>query len=157
MNTEQIHLVLKYLLRNSKVTFLGVFASDRIPLLSAISAFTPCCYVANTEQTGWGGAHWVGFYYPTPDKLEFFDSFAKLPKEYGYDFPKTIQIQHNKIQVQGRRSTVCGQLSIYFLYHRAQGFPMNDIIRNLRAVSFADSEKHVYSFVQRVMQRIKIN
>ncbi|KAF0151795.1 MAG: hypothetical protein FD188_3431, partial [Ignavibacteria bacterium] len=83
MNTTQIHRVLNHLLENSRVHFLGVFASDKIPSLTAIKAYSPCCYVANTDETGQGGSHWVAFFHPNPRKLEFFDSFAKLPKELG--------------------------------------------------------------------------
>ena len=155
MNTDQIQLVLKHLFKNSRVQFLGVFASDRLPSLPAIRAFSPCCYVANTEQTGWGGAHWVAFFHPTAGKLEFFDSFGKLPKEFGYDIPRSIQIQQNKIQVQGRRSEVCGQLCVYFLYHRSHGTPTQSIIRRLRSLSFSASESLVYSFVQNVLNRIE--
>ena len=157
MNTEHILLVLKHLLANSRIHFLGVFASDRLPSLTAIRAYSPCCYVANTDQTGLGGSHWVAFFHPTPMKLEFFDSFAKLPKELGYDIPKSIEIQQNKIQVQGRESQVCGQLCVYFLYHRAHGISMQSITRKLHSLSFSASEALVYSFVQHVLQRIKKN
>ena len=156
MNTEQIQLVLSHLLSKSRIHFLGVFASDKLPSISTIRAYSPCCYVANTDQTGQGGSHWVAFFHPTPNKLEFFDSFAKLPKELGYDIPQTIQIQNNKIQVQGADSQVCGQLCIYFLYHRAHGISFNNIIQKFRSVSFSVSDARVYSFIQRVMKRIKI-
>ena len=157
MNTTQIHRVLNHLLENSRVHFLGVFASDKLPSLTAIKAYSPCCYVANTDETGQGGSHWVAFFHPNPRKLEFFDSFAKLPKELGYDIHKAIQIQHNKYQVQGIGSEVCGQLCIYFLYNRAQGIPFTHIISKLQSLSLSASDAHVYSFVHRIMKRLKIN
>ena len=157
MNSDQIHIALNHLLSNSRIHFLGVFASDRLPSLTTIKAYSPCCYVANTDQTGWRGSHWVAFFHPTPSRLEFFDSFAKLPQELGYDISRSIQIVQNKVQVQGRESQVCGQLCIFFLYHRAHGISMQSITRKLRSLSFFDSDALVYSFVHRVMQRIKRN
>ncbi|KAF0140314.1 MAG: hypothetical protein FD143_3528 [Ignavibacteria bacterium] len=157
MNTDQILRALRHLLANSRVHFLGVFAADQLPSFTTIRAYSPCCYVANTDETGQGGSHWVAFFHPSPNKLEFFDSFCKLPKEYGYDIHKAIQIQHNKIQVQGRRSNVCGQLCIYFLYNRAHGIPFTHIISKLQSVSLSASDAHVYSFVHRIMKRLKIN
>jgi hypothetical protein len=154
MNSEQILLIMNKLLSHSWVHFLGVFASDRLPSQTAIIAYSPCCYIVNTDRTGWNGSHWVAFFHPTPFKLEFFDSFAKMPKERGMEMHKSFQIQHNSFQVQGDGSAVCGHLCVYFLYHRARGLTMHKIIHNLNSLSFSASEALVYSFVQRVMQRI---
>ena len=154
MNTEEISFILKHLLSNSRTHFLGVFASDKLPPINTIAAYTPCCYVANTDPTGWGGSHWVAFFHPLPNKLEFFDSYGRPPQEFGYTFPKSIQISHNKFQIQGLGSQVCGHFSIFFLYHRSQNYTMYSIIKKFQSLPFSRSASLVYSFVQKVNTRL---
>ncbi|KAF0143335.1 MAG: hypothetical protein FD143_3437 [Ignavibacteria bacterium] len=153
MRTDDIRQLLQTLLAHSNVKFLGVFPADRLPSLSAIRAFSPCCYVANTDKTGLAGSHWVAFYHPSPSRLEFFDSFGREAKNFGYDFDKSIQITHNSTEVQGRGSKLCGQYCIFFLCHRAKGRSMRSIIRKFSQLPNSDSL--VYSCIQTLMQRIK--
>jgi hypothetical protein len=39
---------------------LGVFAADNLPRME----ITPCCFIANTDDSKNPGRHWVAFYSP---------------------------------------------------------------------------------------------
>ena len=75
MNTFQIKRVLE---RNpsTKKIFCGVFAADQLP--KTFDTF-PCGFVANTDPITEPGTHWVSFYFPSPGKGEFFDSYGHPP------------------------------------------------------------------------------
>ena len=74
MNTDEITHILKHLLANSRVRFLGVFASDKLRPLNTIQSLIPCCYASNIDPTGKGRSHWVAFFSLKTKSLELFDS-----------------------------------------------------------------------------------
>lgn len=155
MNTEEITFLLSRLLAKTKVNFLGVFPSDKLPTYSITLAFVPCCYVANVDPTGQQGSHWVAFYHSCPNKLDFFDSFGRDPKEFGFSFHKLIQIQSNKTEVQSLFSSQCGQFCIYFLFHRALGFSLQNIISRFNHLSKSSSELKLNSFISHSLHKFK--
>ena len=126
MNTEQVDYILRRCLRGLKVDFLGVFASDRIPMHPTSY---PCCFVANTDPAALGGSHWVAFYYTSSDTLDFFDSLGQDPNTYG--FPTSHTLNYNSYQFQSFTSNVCGHYCIYFLYHRSRSKSLAFIINQL--------------------------
>ena len=148
MNTLEIARLMNYLFRpKSRVRFLGVFASDKIPTLSTIQKFSPCCYIANTDPTGRSGTHWVAVYYPSPRTLEFFDSYGSHPSDLGFHFDKSTHIDFNSDQIQPVFSEVCGHHCIFFLYQRAHGMPMTRIINKFKPMALPLRDRYVQKFI----------
>ena len=150
MNSSEIDRILSNLFLNSKTHYLGVFPSDKTPSPAFISAHCPACYVANTDQLGSPGTHWVAFYHKNDNTLEFFDSFGHTPSTLGFLLPITTRISHNPRQIQSGTSKVCGCYSIYFLYYRSKGTSMECISQHLSKLSHKESDSLVYRFVQRL-------
>ena len=98
MDTIDLTLILARLFSNSQTNFLGVVASDSKPSLTSVAAFAPCCYVLNIDPKSEPGTHWVAIYHPTPEHLEFFDSYGSHPSDYGIYFDSSLQLHFNNIK-----------------------------------------------------------
>ena len=100
----------------SKDKFLGVFASNNIPVPKKIKKF-PCCFVANTGRVGTLGEHWVACFVNSPKHIEYFDSLAELPN---YDISVYLnlfdKVLINRRIVQYPFSDTCGHFCICLLY-----------------------------------------
>jgi hypothetical protein len=119
MDTAQIDCLLKCALRDSDATFLGVFAADHLP--KRIRTY-PSCYVANIDPHDRAGQHWVACFLPSPNKLEFFDSYGLPPESYAeLQLARLPQTDVNPECLQSLYSTACGHYCIYFLCARAYG------------------------------------
>jgi hypothetical protein len=120
MNTSELECILSRAIRRCQ--FLGVHAADRAPLHLPVAASEyPCAYVVNTDPEHAPGKHWVAFYATSPGQLEFFDSYGRPPLAYPHiRLPaNVVQINYNGIELQSRRSTVCGHYCIFYLLKRA--------------------------------------
>ena len=139
MNTQQIEHVLK---RDPivGVDFRGVFARDQIPYFESGTC------VVNTAPSTQSCGHWIALYL-THDKAEYFDSYGKeTPRFLTKIWNKKSWIS-NPVALQSPLSAVCGQYCIYYLLHRARGFPMSLIFLDFGAdVDYND--RAVYEFVQ---------
>ena len=112
MNTFALHCILSKVLKN--VHFLGVYAHDKIP--KSIPKY-PACFVANTDNTGKPGQHWIAVYLANSSSCEFFDSYGMPPSTYHFSFPnRSVVSSSNKLQ--RFNTSVCGHYCIYFLMHR---------------------------------------
>ena len=151
MDGREIATIMTRLFRNSRVNFLGVFASDQIPSLPAIHSLSPCCYIVNTDPTGKLGTHWLAFFHPCAKNLEFFDSFGFSPSEFGFHFPTSIHVYSNSIQVQSKYSSTCGYHCIYFLFSRTHGIPLSKIISKLKSFTLVDSDRFGLSFIRKII------
>ena len=152
MDTTQLNDLLRSILPKSKsrVNFLGVFPSDKIPSPSYLISHTPCCYVANVDPAGAPGSHWIAVYSSSPRNLEFFDSYASHPHDLGFHFPLNVQVVHNTKPIQSFTSSVCGQYCAYFLIHRSNGLPMHTIVRTLSKMSPSLSDSFVSKFIHKL-------
>ena len=150
MDTQQIDKLLSHALLKSPVSFLGVFASDQLPLPTAIETFSPCCYVANTDPTGQEGSHWVAFFHSDPNSLDFFDSFGENPFDLGFHVEKITKTRYNQVQVQSALSDVCAHYCIFFLIHRAHRVPMRNIIAKFKSFKYSDSDSYVDNFIHKL-------
>ena len=139
MNTQQIESILKHDLYVSP-SFHGVFARDQIPYFASGSC------IINTAPSTQDSGHWIALYV-LEGEAEHFDS-------YGGDVLKVLKKKWkgkswmcNPIPLQSPLSAVCGQYCIYYLLHRARGFPMSTIVMDFgNDVDYND--QIVYQFVQ---------
>lgn len=153
MDANEISQLMFRLFAKSLTHFLGVFPSDQIPSPDYIHAHTPCAFIANVDQYGSPGSHWVAIYIPLPHRIEFFDSYARHPADFGFQFPKDCQITHNLRQVQSFNSTVCGEYCIYFLYFRSRGNSMTQLVSRLASMSHLQSDKFVANFTRNLIHK----
>ena len=89
----------------------------------------------------------------SPTSIEFFDSFGRTQELFGLHLSHIQRIVHNSTQVPGDYSRVCGNYCVYFLYFRAQGHTLKDIIQHLKSFTFAESDSRVASFIQRIHEK----
>ena len=113
MNCDEITHILKLLLAHSRARFLCVFASHKLPPLNTIQSIIPCGDVSNIDPTGKCGSHWVAFFTQDQIVLNFFDIYGRQPCEFGFSFPKSLQIFHNPYQIQALGTWVCGHFCVY--------------------------------------------
>ena len=154
MDELTLRRVLSKLLRNSQVTFLGVFPSDHLPCTSLLAARAPCCYIANSDPCTELGSHWLAFFHPTSKSLEFFDSYGKTPAYYGLSIPSSMSVRHNSLQIQSNRSLLCGQWCVLFLFRRAQGTSFSTLIRRLSSLTPSKADALVQTFYSQLIYHL---
>lgn len=126
MNNHQIDQVLSTHPDTSD-SFLGVFPRDRIPMQDLCY---PCSIVLNTDKSNDPGTHWVCVYFNYNDGAEWFDSYGLSPqyKEFRNVVNTANYWSYNSIQLQSFFTTTCGLWCIYYIIHRANDIPANDIV-----------------------------
>ncbi len=104
--------------------FLGVFSADRLPVRmpSRSMLIVNCC---NHNRPG---GHWIAMYRGDGDTLEMFDSFGLPPQLYNLHLPRADVLVYNTKQLQSQDSVVCGQYCLYYVYFKARGYAMSDIV-----------------------------
>ena len=151
MSSIEIERVLTRLFSKSRTSFLGVFSRDRIPSPAYIKAHTPCCYVANSDQVGSPGKHWIAFYHSDPNSLDFFDSYGNDPKYFGFLLTDSFRIHHNTRKIQSDLSIICGAYCIFFLLHRNRGQSLETICRNLFYMNRNQVDSYVLTSVRKLV------
>lgn len=127
--------------------FLGVFASDMIPL-SALSF--PCCFVANTKPSSHSGEHWIAVIKSSKNEGYYFDSYGMPPTnfpEIAMVLEPCVEWNYNSKQLQSLLTTVCGQYCVFFILHIARGLTPNQIVSFLDdSGDTAANDAFIYAF-----------
>ena len=123
----------------SSIRWLGVFARDELPDLTQMQR--PFAFGFNTDPHDKPGKHWIAIYGPSDGPLKFFDSFGMPPSYYGL----STSLVNSCISLQSMLFALCGNYTIYFIYHRSRNVSFNKIISFLNYLSNSDS--HVKTFV----------
>ena len=130
--------------------FQGVFPSDVIPKIEQYHAG----FIFNNEPSTEAGMHWLAFYFPEKGQSEFFDSYGFPPEFYTPNFTKCIKNSKRHINtklLQSMDTAVCGDYSLFYLWHRVRGksiekidniFTENTRLNDRMTVSFV--RKHMY-------------
>ena len=78
------------------------------------------------------GMHWLAMYNDENSycRLEVFDSFGQSPYLYNLQekLPRANVLTYNTKQIQSLHSDLCGQYCLYYIYFKARGFAISDII-----------------------------
>ena len=139
MNSDDITHILMHILSNYRARFLVVFDSDNLSPLISIQSLVSCCYVSNIEPTGKGGSHWVAFFHSRPNRLEFLDSDGRKPCEFGFSFPKSLQIFHNPYQIQAFGPMSVGiYVSSFFMIG----------LTTIHCIQYVKNSQHFHTFIQ---------
>ena len=150
MNTSQLRNFLSRRINPTKCLFLGVFSRDTIPSSSDITHY-PCCFISNNELSTSKGRHWVVFYLPSPTHIDFFDSFGRHYRYYGFDklfqlYPLLISVSSSSIRLQSSHSTVCGCYCLYFILQRSFGLAFDQIIISFSPHNYEWNDSQVSKF-----------
>ena len=115
--------------------FFGVFPADKLPPAGSgteQSSGKPrrMLIITNSQKSGLPGAHWCAW--DIDGRVaEFFDSYGQRPnavpafKRYATQF-RTVT--YNKKRIQSSLSTICGQLCVAYLQHKARGVGMEAFV-----------------------------
>lgn len=148
MNSTQLHRILSTNVHTQK-NFLGVFASDQLPI--RIRRY-PVCFIANVDPASEHGSHWLAFYLYSSQHLEFFDSFGRAPSYFQGPIWNYIRrfpcVKFNEMTLQSNVSAVCGQYCIYYLYCKCRGYSLRDVLRSFVSHELWN-DRNVYDFVIR--------
>jgi len=134
-NTELENYMSKHPPTKKFGRFLGVFPSDKLPPVKK-----PCCLIANYDEFGMGGSHWIAMAFPTNEAPQYFDSYGRDAefwenllgldvdfKTYLRENSKNHSYIYNKVDFQNiksnqRQNDTCGEYCCYFLMN---GSPSN--------------------------------
>jgi hypothetical protein len=135
-----------------KQHILGVFPADRLPV--TVTRY-PCGFIANTDSMNKKGKHWCAFYLDKPGRVEFFDSYGKLPDYYNPNFmmwlkrhSSTTNLTH--IQIQSDFSSVCGLYCIFYLRQRLMGQTMKEIVNFFDPTRLGLNDHFIYEYMMHV-------
>ena len=156
MNTSEVdHILNKFLPRNH-VKYLGVLPRDhsRTLLSSKLDHHHhhhsyPLCFVSNTQPSSKPGEHWVAFFLSSSDSVEFFDSYGLAPSVYGFFIKPSAR---NSFTIQQLDSNVCAHYCIFYLYHRARGKSMYQIVSSFSRDDLVWNDLSVSRFVTKLDQ-----
>ena len=85
--------------------------------------------------------HWLAIYGHSDGSLKFFDSFG-MPPSYNGFYTSFVYLC---ISLQSFSSALCGNYTIYGIYHRSRSVSFNKIISFLKSCS--NSDLHVKTYV----------
>lgn len=144
MRTSEIKKILDKILPGGILKTWDVKAIDQLNFKNIKSY--PSAIVFNTkEQKIKFGGHWVCLVSFNKTNKIYFDSFGRPPPKV---LRKTCQLVYNKRQLQSLKSSVCGQFSIYVVYHLSRGVSFKSIIRKFKKNKQLN-DKIVNSFVKK--------
>jgi len=135
MDEETLQVYLDRIRINCIVKFSKVIALNEIHKVD-FSNF-PISLIVNTDKRGSPGKHWFALYiYKVKDEVrtDYFDSYGNPFSKYKMKYPYTISTS-NYLQVQGNRSSVCGEHALFFLYYRSRGLSLSHIIKKFSRVT----------------------
>jgi len=142
-------LELDELLKNNAVTkkyFLDTFPACMSPL----TARKKYSFLTNTDEHNKGGIHWCAWMVDG-DKITFFDSFGRHPKDPAFprhfsEIMKNFKLRYNNIQLQDFRSNTCGYYCIHFLYILSLGLDLDYMFYDYSS-DFKKNDTVVYNLV----------
>jgi hypothetical protein len=111
LKTSELHRVMR-----RDPTFLGVFASDRVPPI--VKKHKNVKMIINLDPASKPGTHWVAIWRKCDNKGQFYDSFGRRPPPILEKWLKANSdswIYNTKRMQNISDKTACGYLCISFL------------------------------------------
>ncbi len=147
MDTIQLDLM------GSKICpeFLGCVAADMVEIANGY-------YIVNVDKKNTKGSHWVCIHFDEACS-ELFDPLGRHPLSYHKAWHDKMlahsgRYRYNSKPVQGPLTSTCGQFVLYFLYHRCNGFDMEQIVHSLESATLNENERRVTKFLSRLVNAI---
>jgi hypothetical protein len=154
MNSEQLFLALQCFNKRRGGAFtIGVYAADTLP----IKYSKPAAFIANTDEQGKPGTHWVAIFIPKAGKTEYFDSYGLSP--YVRDhllFLKNENYTYNEKEMQSLTSNVCGHYCLMFLASRMNGHTLKKF-QNLFGKDLFANDLQVLTCSRKVLRHLRLS
>lgn len=124
MDSNQLACGLQFLnCQHDNLFHTEVYAADEIPQLIT----EPSVFIVNTDIRGKPGTHWVCFFIPKIEKIEFFDSYGFHPFINAHlEFLTDKKWICNEKEMQSLTSNVCGQYCLLYAACRMNGYSTKD-------------------------------
>ncbi len=112
-------------------------------------------FITNTQSHDEFGAHWNAWLV-RGDKLIFFDSFGRnpkdvtLPKNYREFTAQFKKVEYVKTRVQGWKSNSCGYFCVHFIYLLTIGLNANSFVSDY-STDFKNNDDVVFDFVSSII------
>jgi hypothetical protein len=152
MNSEQLFQALNFFnMRHKNSYSIGVYAADQLPKTYK----KPAAFVANTDDRGKPGTHWVAFFIPRMGEKEFFDSYGLPPLADGHVtfFGKG---KYNRKEMQSLTSSVCGHYCLMFLACRMNGYTLTNF-QSLFTDDLIINDKQVETCFSNVLKHLELH
>jgi hypothetical protein len=154
MNSEQLFLSLQFLNnRRGNVFSIGVYAADTLPKKYS----KPAAFIANTDEQGKPGTHWVAIFIPKAGKSEYFDSYGLSPFVKSHlSFLNKENWTYNKIEMQSLTSNVCGHYCLMFLASRMNGHTLKSF-QSLFTKDLFANDLQVLTCSKKVLKHLRLS
>jgi len=128
----------------TKRAYLGCFAANQLPNCQIF----PCALIVNVDPASEPGSHWCAVFAPNRSIAYYFDSYGEEPNEYLQRYLHTNfeKVVRNRRSFQSLTSTVCGQYTVFVIYHLCLGLQFSQILKLLSCLPNPD--KIVYEYVK---------
>lgn len=105
-------------------------------------------FVVNLDSSDEPGSHWVAMLISPMPKIynEYFDSYGLEPAQEIKDYLGANYIMQRR-ELQGSKSTVCGQWCMYYVWLRCRGYTLRDIIAPFASCSPEENDKYVNKII----------
>jgi hypothetical protein len=121
---HELEIELEFL---SERHFLGVFASDELPVIKT----RPCALILNLDPKGKPGSHWCAIYFDENNGGEYYDplGFPPIHRVHRYLLKNARDgVVYNQHPIQSFFSVSCGEFCVNFVKRRLQGESMCQIL-----------------------------
>ena len=145
---REIEILVSRLLSRTRTCFLGVYPRNQIPRIVRNSHIS-FCFIANTDSSLGTGKHWVAFHVEANGFCEFFDSLGASPSSYGFILSVPVHCVFTS-PIQSRKSFLCGQFCILYLYLRSKDKNIKDYLSDH---TLLENELRLSRFLERVMEQ----
>jgi hypothetical protein len=110
--------------------------------------------VINTDKSSQPGSHWVALFFPSRNRVLYFDSYGVTPTQNGPIAKFLAGFKHvepNGFPVQSIVSNVCAAYCVYFIYMCSRGKSLADILSSLSHKK--NSDAYVREFLLNLMEQ----
>lgn len=138
----------------TKNIYKGIYASNQIPRLRGLKY--PAAYIFNTDEDFRPGQHWVAIFLKSRRaQPEYFDSYGVQPIKQSFKrFMKRLNksYRYNKQSLQSLLSKVCGEYTVYYVFHKSKGYTLRKILSNF-SNDCEQNDEIVKYFVKRLQPK----
>lgn len=153
MNTDEINCILNRALRNSVMSFRGVFPADEVP----VGDVPVGCCVANTDPHDRPGEHWVALVFDN-NVCEYFDPYGMSLEAYPalHKRLRNVAVTCQASQpVQPPLSSTCGHFCVYFLCRRSTS-SLARIVNDLLHIPIHARDSFIFNHVRMLTSTLRI-
>lgn len=168
MNTNQLNDCLKSDPILAKLKLCQAIPCDLLENVIETQVPRPAALIVNSEPLGQPGEHWLAIFVPEEGPSELFDSFGKAGASYHPTIEAFLKqtsstnggiylTNHRRLQSQATQC--CGEYALFYLWHRARGYSLKQILNLFNPYLSCTSDCFVHAAIPRLFRNktIKTN